>query len=43
MTTPFVGLHVPSFSYPGADGAGLFPRLAEIAATADRSGFTLCR
>jgi F420-dependent oxidoreductase-like protein len=40
MTTPFVGLHVPSFTYPGAEGAGLFPRLAEIAATADRSGFT---
>jgi F420-dependent oxidoreductase-like protein len=40
MTTPFVGLHVPSFTFPGADGAGLFPRLAEIAAAADRSGFT---
>jgi len=40
MATPFVGLHVPSFTFPGVDGAGLFPRLAEIAATAERSGFT---
>ncbi|TMD97062.1 MAG: LLM class flavin-dependent oxidoreductase [Chloroflexi bacterium] len=40
MTEPFLGLHVPSFTYPGAEGAGLFPRLAEISATAERSGFT---
>jgi len=40
MTAPFLGLHVPSFTYPGAEGAGLFPRLAEISATAERSGFT---
>jgi F420-dependent oxidoreductase-like protein len=40
MTTPFVGLHVSSFTFPGFEGAGFFPRLAEVAETADRSGFT---
>jgi F420-dependent oxidoreductase-like protein len=36
----FLGLHVPSFSFAGVDEAGLFPRLVEIAVTAERSGFT---
>ena len=36
----FLDLHVASFSFDGAGGAGLFPRLAEIATTAERSGFT---
>src|SRR5205807_4735817 len=36
----YLDLHVSSFTYPGVDGAGLFPRLVEIAATAERSGFT---
>jgi len=36
----FLDLHVSSFTYPGVDGAHLFPRLVEIAATAERSGFT---
>ncbi len=36
----YLGLHVPSYSFAGVAGAGLFPRLAEIAATAERSGFT---
>ena len=25
MTTPFVGLHVSSFTFPGFEGAGFFP------------------
>jgi F420-dependent oxidoreductase-like protein len=36
----FLGLHVSSFSFPGVDAAGLFPRVVEIAVTAERSGFT---
>lgn len=36
----FLGLHLPSFTFPGVDSAGLFPRLVEIAAAAERSGFT---
>jgi F420-dependent oxidoreductase-like protein len=36
----FLGLHIPSFSFAGVDGAGRFPRLVEIASTAERCGFT---
>jgi F420-dependent oxidoreductase-like protein len=36
----FLGLHLPSFSFAGVDAAGLFPRIVEIAATAERCGFT---
>ena len=36
----FIGLHLPSFTFPGVEPAGLFPRLLEIAATAEESGFT---
>ena len=36
----FLGLHLPSFTFPGVDSAELFPRLVEIAAAAERSGFT---
>jgi alkanesulfonate monooxygenase SsuD/methylene tetrahydromethanopterin reductase-like flavin-dependent oxidoreductase (luciferase family) len=36
----FVDLHLPSFSFRGVETRELFPRLVEIAATAERSGFT---
>src|SRR5215469_4230385 len=36
----YIGLHVPSFSYPGVEPAQLFPRLWDIAKTAEASGFT---
>jgi F420-dependent oxidoreductase-like protein len=36
----YIGLHVPSFTFPGVEPAGLFPRVLEIAATAEASGFT---
>lgn len=37
---PFIGLHIPNFTYPGVPPAELFPRVLEIAATAERGGFT---
>jgi F420-dependent oxidoreductase-like protein len=37
---PYLGLHVPSFTFPGVQPAGLFARVAEIATTAEASGFT---
>ncbi|HEX6493324.1 MAG TPA: LLM class F420-dependent oxidoreductase [Candidatus Dormibacteraeota bacterium] len=36
----YLDLHVSAMTYPGVDGAHLFPRLVDIAATAERSGFT---
>ena len=36
----YLGLHVPSFTYPGVAPEGLFPRLVEIATIAEASGFT---
>ena len=33
------GLQVPNFTFPGVDDQGLFPRVAEIAVTAEESGF----
>ncbi|HXM57041.1 MAG TPA: TIGR03560 family F420-dependent LLM class oxidoreductase [Candidatus Dormibacteraeota bacterium] len=36
----YIGLHVPSFTYPGLQPAELFPRVADIATTAEASGFT---
>src|SRR5215467_5093483 len=36
----YIGLHVPSFTYPGVAPADLFPRVADIATTAEASGFT---
>ncbi|MBO0686415.1 MAG: LLM class flavin-dependent oxidoreductase, partial [Candidatus Dormibacteraeota bacterium] len=36
----YIGLHVPSFTFPGVEPAGLFPRLVDIATTAESSGFT---
>jgi F420-dependent oxidoreductase-like protein len=36
----YLGLHVSNFSFAGVEPAGLFPRLVEIATTAERSGFT---
>jgi F420-dependent oxidoreductase-like protein len=36
----YIGLHVPSFTFPGVEPAGLFPRVLEIATTAEASGFT---
>ena len=36
----YIGLHVPSFTYPGVAPADLFPRVADIATTAEESGFT---
>lgn len=37
---PYIGLHVPNFTYPGVDSSTLFARVLDIAATAERSGFT---
>jgi F420-dependent oxidoreductase-like protein len=37
---PYIGLHVPSFTYPDVPPRELFPRLFDIAATAEASGFT---
>ena len=34
-----LGLQIPSFTYPGVPPDGLFQRVAEIAGTAERSGF----
>jgi F420-dependent oxidoreductase-like protein len=45
MTTPAhepvtrLGLQINSFTYPGVDDADLFERIAQIAVTAERSGF----
>lgn len=36
----YIGLHVPHFTYPGVEPASLFPRLVDIATTAEASGFT---
>jgi F420-dependent oxidoreductase-like protein len=36
----YIGLHVPSFTYPGVQARDLFPRLFDIATTAEASGFT---
>jgi F420-dependent oxidoreductase-like protein len=36
----YIGLHIPSFTFPGVEPAGLFPRVLEIADCAERSGFT---
>jgi F420-dependent oxidoreductase-like protein len=36
----FIGLHLPSFTFAGVEPAGLFPRILDIAATAEASGFT---
>lgn len=36
----YIGLHVPSFTYPGVTPPELFPRLVDIATTAEASGFT---
>ncbi|HUY60270.1 MAG TPA: LLM class F420-dependent oxidoreductase [Candidatus Dormibacteraeota bacterium] len=33
------GLQIPSFTYPGVDGAALFERVADIATAAEESGF----
>jgi F420-dependent oxidoreductase-like protein len=37
---PYIGLHLPSFTYPGVQPAELFPRVSDIARTAEASGFT---
>jgi len=36
----FIGLHLPSFTFAGVEPAGLFPRVLDIAATAEASGFS---
>lgn len=36
----YIGLHVPSFSYPGVPPSGLFARVADIAVAAEAGGFT---
>jgi F420-dependent oxidoreductase-like protein len=36
----YIGLHVPSFTFPDVQPAALFPRLVDIAAAAEASGFT---
>jgi F420-dependent oxidoreductase-like protein len=41
MRAPFqLDLHVPNFNWPGVADEGLFERLAEIATTAEDSGFS---
>jgi F420-dependent oxidoreductase-like protein len=35
-----LGLHLPNFNFPNTDAGRLFERLAEIADTAERSGFS---
>jgi F420-dependent oxidoreductase-like protein len=41
MTTPWFGLHLPSYTYPGATSATLFERTVEQAKAAEAAGFTL--
>jgi F420-dependent oxidoreductase-like protein len=36
----YIGLHLPYFTFPGVQPAELFPRIADIATTAEASGFT---
>jgi F420-dependent oxidoreductase-like protein len=36
----FIGLHVPFFTFPEVEPGDLFPRILEIAETAEESGFT---
>jgi F420-dependent oxidoreductase-like protein len=36
----FIGLHLPFFTFPDVEPGGLFPRILEIAETAEASGFT---
>jgi F420-dependent oxidoreductase-like protein len=36
----FIGLHLPYFTFPEVEPVDLFPRIVEIAATAEASGFT---
>jgi F420-dependent oxidoreductase-like protein len=36
----FIGLHLPSFTFAGVEPADLFPRILDIAATAEASGFS---
>jgi F420-dependent oxidoreductase-like protein len=37
---PFIGLHLPYFTFPNVQPAELFPRIVDIATTAEASGFT---
>jgi F420-dependent oxidoreductase-like protein len=37
---PYIGLHVPNFTYPGVGSEALFDRVADIATTAEGAGFT---
>jgi F420-dependent oxidoreductase-like protein len=36
----YIGLHLPSFTFPGLGPSQLYPRVLEIARTAEASGFT---
>jgi F420-dependent oxidoreductase-like protein len=36
----YVGLHLPSFTFPGIEPSRLYPRVLEIARTAEASGYT---
>ncbi len=36
----YIGLHLPSFTFPGVEPSRLYPRVLEIARTAEASGFT---
>jgi F420-dependent oxidoreductase-like protein len=41
MTTPWFGLHCPSYTYPGTSSADLFERTIEQAKAAEAAGFSL--
>jgi F420-dependent oxidoreductase-like protein len=36
----YIGLHLPSFTFPGVQPAELFPRIVDVATTAEAGGFT---
>jgi F420-dependent oxidoreductase-like protein len=41
MTTPWFGLHLPLYTFPGATTAQIFDRIAEQARAAEDAGFSL--
>ena len=41
MTTPWFGLHCPSYTHPGATSADMFERTVAQAKAAEAAGFSL--
>ena len=41
MTTPWFGLHLPLYTFPGTDSAELFDKVVEQAQAAEANGFSL--